>query len=33
MIIIADENIPILLQEKLIANGFSVVSIFNDFRF
>jgi predicted nuclease of predicted toxin-antitoxin system len=32
MIIIADENIPILLQEKLIANGFSVVSIFNDFR-
>ncbi len=32
MIIIADENIPILLQEKLIAKGFNVVSIFNDFR-
>ncbi len=32
MIIIADENIPILLQEKLIVNGFNVISIFNDFR-
>lgn len=32
MVIIADENIPLLLQEKLTLNGFKVLSIFNDFR-
>lgn len=32
MVIIADENIPILLQEKLTANGFNVISVFNDYR-
>jgi predicted nuclease of predicted toxin-antitoxin system len=32
MVIIADENIPLLLQERLTLNGFEVLSIFNDFR-
>jgi predicted nuclease of predicted toxin-antitoxin system len=32
MVIIADENIPQFLQEKLTANGFKVLSIYNEFR-
>ncbi|MCG9879042.1 MAG: DUF5615 family PIN-like protein [Bacteroidia bacterium] len=32
MVIIADENIPLLMQEKLKSNGFDVVSIYSNHR-
>ncbi len=32
MVIIIDENIPLIIQEKLNANGFVTISVFDQFR-
>jgi len=32
MVIIADKNTPLLMQEKLKSNGFDVVSICSNYR-